>query len=99
MNDPARRLEAKLFYRKLDGLFSGMDPNRPHEDLLKSFLEESFRILRDHLHLKACLYYEEEEEIFVLKQAAGEPVAGPETQTGSLRQQAAGAVPTQGLHL
>jgi len=75
MNDPARRLDAKLFYRKLDGLFSAMDPNRPHEDLLKSFLEESFRTLRDHLHLRACLYYEEEEEIFVLKQAAGEPGA------------------------
>ena len=76
MNDPARRLDAKLFYRKLDSLFSAMDPSRPHEDLLKSFLEESFRTLREHLRLKACLYYEEDGDNFVLQQAAGETGTG-----------------------
>jgi sigma-B regulation protein RsbU (phosphoserine phosphatase) len=76
MNDPVRRLDAKLFYRKLDSLFYAMDPSRPHMDLLKAFLEESFRALRDHLHLKACLYYEEDGEVFTLQQAAGETGAG-----------------------
>jgi phosphoserine phosphatase RsbU/P len=76
MTDPSRRLDAKLFYRKLDSLFFAMDPSRPHLDLLKSFLEESFRALRDHLRLKACLYYEEEGDVFALQQTVGETGTG-----------------------
>jgi len=76
MNDSVRKFDAKLFYRKLDSLFYAMDPTWPHIDMLKAFLEESFRALRDHLHLKTCLYYEEDGEVFTLQQAAGETGAG-----------------------
>lgn len=72
----APRLDAKLLYRKLDSLFGALDPNRPQEELLKSFLTESFRTLQEGLRLKAGLFYEERSDGFCLKNVAGNP-GGP----------------------
>jgi len=65
--------EAKLLYRRLDSLFGVMDPHRPKGDLLKVFVDESFRFLSEDLHITAILYYEEKSDRFALEKVAGDP--------------------------
>ena len=71
MEDTVNRLDTKLLYRKLDSLFRTIDRGQLHEDLLKSFLVESFNTLGEHLHWKAGLCYEENGDFFRLVQIAG----------------------------
>ena len=72
------RLDAKPLYRRLDSLLGSLDPTRPRRELLESFLETAFNTLKDHLHLRAALYYDETRDDFALiKQvgAVGRPLA------------------------
>jgi sigma-B regulation protein RsbU (phosphoserine phosphatase) len=51
------RLDAKLLYRRLDGLFSQVDGARPRKQVMESFLEDFFKKLREDLRLQAGLLY------------------------------------------
>ena len=67
------RLEAKLLYRRLDALFSALDPQRPPRALLESFLEELFHTLREDLRLRAGLIFAERRDSFELLKTVGDP--------------------------
>jgi sigma-B regulation protein RsbU (phosphoserine phosphatase) len=71
-----QRLEAKLLYRRLDALFSALDPGRPQRELLESFLENAHRTLKDDLRLRAALLYAERRDGFELMKTAGD-AGGP----------------------
>jgi len=73
MDGTPSHLDAKLFYRKLDSLFGAMDAGRSQDDLVKSFLVESFRTLQEGLRLKAALLYKERSERFQLAKTVGTP--------------------------
>jgi hypothetical protein len=64
MDSTPSHIDAKLFYRNLDSLFGTMDAGRSQDDLLKSFLIESYRILQERLRLKAALLYKERGDRF-----------------------------------
>ena len=53
----ATRLDAKLLYRRLDGLFGEVEGPRPRKKVMESFLDDFFRALRDDLRLAAGLLY------------------------------------------
>ncbi len=55
---------AKLLYRRLDSLFGALNPRRPQGAVLESFLEDSFRTLKDDLRLRAALLYSEKRDDF-----------------------------------
>jgi sigma-B regulation protein RsbU (phosphoserine phosphatase) len=75
-SETQQRLEAKLLYRRLDALFSALDPGRPQRELLESFLENAFATLKDDLRLRAGLLYAERRDGFELIKRAGDP-GGP----------------------
>ena len=61
---PENRLDAKLLYRRLDGLLGAFDPARPGAVLMRAFLDDAFRTLGDDLRLKAgTLYAERRDEL------------------------------------
>jgi sigma-B regulation protein RsbU (phosphoserine phosphatase) len=53
----ATRLDAKLLYRRLDGLFGELEGPRPRKKVMESFLVDFFGALRDDLRLVAGLLY------------------------------------------
>jgi phosphoserine phosphatase RsbU/P len=67
------RLDAKYLYRRLDSLLGAFDRRRSQDRVLESFLEDSFRTLRDDLRLKAGLLYAEGRDSFQLKKVVGTP--------------------------
>jgi sigma-B regulation protein RsbU (phosphoserine phosphatase) len=69
------RLDAKLFYRRLDSLFGSLDTGGTQGALLKRFLTQAFEVLRDDLRLRAALLYAERRDGFALVQVAGDPGA------------------------
>lgn len=71
MTQLPQRLEAKLLYRRLDGLFGAFDPSRPQKKVLQAFLGEAFRALREDLRLKSGLLYEEGRDGFSLTKQVG----------------------------
>jgi sigma-B regulation protein RsbU (phosphoserine phosphatase) len=71
-------VEPKLLYRRLDSLFSALDPARPQRDLLESFLEEAFRTLKDDLRLRSGMLYTERRDAFELLKHVGERDGLPE---------------------
>ncbi len=75
-SETQQRLEAKFLYRRLDALFSALDPGRPQRELLESFIENAHRTLRDDLRLRAALLYAERRDGFELIKTIGEP-GGP----------------------
>jgi phosphoserine phosphatase RsbU/P len=64
---------AKLLYRRLDSLFGALDPKRPQGPVLESFVEDSFRTLKDDLRLRAALLYSEKRDDFSLTRTVGDP--------------------------
>src|SRR4029450_7700790 len=68
---PSQSIEPKLLYRRLDSLFSALDPARPQRDLLESFLEEAFRTLKDDLRLRSGMLYAERGDAFELLKHIG----------------------------
>src|SRR5438093_4772662 len=64
---------AKLLYRRLDSLFSALDPKKTQPQQLELFLEEAFAQLKDDLRLKAGLLYSERRDDFTLTKTVGEP--------------------------
>jgi sigma-B regulation protein RsbU (phosphoserine phosphatase) len=69
---------AKLLYRRLDALFGTLDPKRPPQRALESFLEDAFRTLHEDLRLRAGLLYAEQRDGFALAKVVGDtenPVA------------------------
>ena len=58
------RLDAKLLYRRLDGLLGAFDPARPGAVLMRTFLGDAFRSLGDDLRLKAGTLYAERRDEF-----------------------------------
>ena len=48
----ATRLDAKLLYRRLDGLFGEVEGPRPRKKVMESFLGDFFGALRDDLRLR-----------------------------------------------
>src|SRR2546427_5782866 len=64
---------AKLLYRRLDSLFSALDPKKTQPQQLELFLEEAFTQLKDDLRLKAGLLYSERRDDFTLTKTVGEP--------------------------
>jgi sigma-B regulation protein RsbU (phosphoserine phosphatase) len=64
---------AKLLYRRLDSLFGALNARRPHTEVLESFIEESFRTLKDDLQLRAALLYSEQRDDFALGKVVGDP--------------------------
>jgi sigma-B regulation protein RsbU (phosphoserine phosphatase) len=64
---------AKLLYRRLDSLFGALNPKRPQGPVLESFLEDSFRTLKDDLRLRAALLYSEKRDDFALARSVGDP--------------------------
>jgi phosphoserine phosphatase RsbU/P len=66
------RLDAKPLYRRLDALFSSLDPKVPQGSLLESFLDLFFVNLKDPLRLKAACVYAERRDDFALLKAVGE---------------------------
>jgi len=76
IESPSPRLEAKLLYRRLDALFSALDPQRPPRALLESFLEELYHTLREDLRLRAGLIFAERRDSFELLKTVGDP-GGP----------------------
>ena len=64
---------AKLLYRRLDSLFSALDPKKTQPQQLELFLEESFAQLKDDLRLKAGFLYSERRDDFALAKAVGDP--------------------------
>ncbi len=80
MPTPPTRLDAKLLYRRLDSLFGALDPRKPQKRLLRSFLEDAFRVLRDDLRLKAAALYAEGRDGFSLLSEVGS-AGGPFAET------------------
>ena len=72
--------EAKLLYRRLDSLFGVMRLDHPAGDALKVFVDESFRLLGEDLHIAAILCYVEHDQGFTLERVAGDP-GGPVATT------------------
>jgi sigma-B regulation protein RsbU (phosphoserine phosphatase) len=75
---PAARFEAKLLYRRLDGLLGSLDRRRHAGTALKAFLEDCFKVLRDDLRLRGAVLYGERRDGFALLRQVGEvgePVA------------------------
>jgi sigma-B regulation protein RsbU (phosphoserine phosphatase) len=68
----AARFDAKLLYRRLDGLLGSLDRRRPEGAALKSFLDECFKALRDDLRLRAALLYAERRDGFALVRQVGD---------------------------
>jgi phosphoserine phosphatase RsbU/P len=64
---------AKLLYRRLDSLFGALNPRRPQGPVLESFVEDSFRTLKDDLRLRAALLYSEKRDDFSLTRTVGDP--------------------------
>src|SRR6266542_3944347 len=64
---------AKLLYRRLDSLFSALDPKKTQPQQLELFLEEAFAQLKDDLRLKAGLLYSEHRDDFTLAKTVGDP--------------------------
>jgi len=64
---------AKLLYRRLDSLFGALNSRRPQKQVLESFIDESFRTLKDDLRLRAALLYSERRDDLVLAKVVGEP--------------------------
>jgi len=74
------RLDAKLLYRRLDGLLGAFDPTRPGAELMRAFLADAFRFLGDDLRLKAATLYAERRDDFERLDGAGDEMRGiPET--------------------
>jgi sigma-B regulation protein RsbU (phosphoserine phosphatase) len=74
------RLDAKLLYRRLDGLLGAFDPARPGAVLMQSFLGDAFRALGDDLRLKAGTLYAERRDEFERTDGVGDEARGmPET--------------------
>jgi sigma-B regulation protein RsbU (phosphoserine phosphatase) len=65
-------LDAKPLYRRLDSLFSALDPKKPQGQLLESFLEQFFEMLREPLRLRAACIYAERRDDFALLKEIGE---------------------------
>src|SRR5258708_27682687 len=63
---------AKLLYRRLDALFGTLDPKRPPQKALESFLEDAFRTLHEDLRLRAGLLYAERRDGFALAKTVGD---------------------------
>jgi sigma-B regulation protein RsbU (phosphoserine phosphatase) len=70
------RHEPKLLYRRLDSLFSGLDPARPERQQLETFLERSFRTLGGDLKLRGALLYGERRDDYQLLNTAGDTGGG-----------------------
>jgi sigma-B regulation protein RsbU (phosphoserine phosphatase) len=66
------RLEAKLLYRRLDSLFSALDPRQPQGQLLEAFLGDFFKTLSDDLRLRAAFLYAEQRDDLTLLQSLGD---------------------------
>jgi len=69
--DDLLRLDAKLLYRRLDSVLKTINRGQEQGDLLRSFLEESFKTLGEHLRWKASILYEERGDSFELVQVVG----------------------------
>jgi sigma-B regulation protein RsbU (phosphoserine phosphatase) len=73
-------LDAKPLYRRLDSLFSALDPKLPQGSLVESFLEKFFELLREPLRLRAACVFGERRDDFELLKSTGEfGMALPET--------------------
>jgi serine phosphatase RsbU (regulator of sigma subunit) len=55
--DIATRLDAKLLYRRLDGLFAEVEGPRPRKKVMESFLEDFFGAFHEDLRLGGGLLY------------------------------------------
>jgi len=66
-------MEAKLLYRRLDGLLAALDPRRPQNVLAQQFLEDCYQALREDLRLRAGVLYLERRDGFVLAKTVGDP--------------------------
>ena len=73
------RLEAKLLYRRLDSLFSALDPRQPQGQLLEAFLGDFFKTLRDDLRLRAAFLYAEQRDDLALLQSLGDVAGAADT--------------------
>ncbi len=69
--DELLRLDAKILYRRLDSVFKTINRGQERSELLKSLLEESFKVLGEHLCWKAAILYEERGDFFELERVAG----------------------------
>ena len=70
------RLDAKLLYRRLDGLLGAFDPARPGPVLMRGFLADAFRFLGDDLRLKAATLYAERRDDFERVDGVGDEAKG-----------------------
>ena len=70
------RLDAKLLYRRLDGLLGAFDPARPGPVLMRAFLADAFRFLGDDLRLKAGTLYAERRDEFERVDGVGDEAKG-----------------------
>ncbi len=73
------RLEAKPLYRRLDSLFSALDPHQPQGQLLEAFLGDFFKTLREDLRLQSAFLYTEQRDDFALLRSLGEADGAADT--------------------
>jgi len=57
MDGISTRLDAKLLYRRLDGLFAEVDGPRPRKKVMESFLQDFFGTFHEDLRLAGGLLY------------------------------------------
>jgi sigma-B regulation protein RsbU (phosphoserine phosphatase) len=79
MSQSPARHEAKRLYRQLDSLFAALDPGRPQQQLLISFVEQLYGALREDLGLRGALLYSEGPDGFELKARHGRIPEAPRT--------------------
>lgn len=65
------RLDAKLLYRRLDGLLGTLDTRRASKEVLKQFITEAFNTFRDDLRLRGIVLYREGRDSFNLVKTVG----------------------------
>src|SRR5688572_33448954 len=71
MDSATTRLDGKLLYRRLDRLFSELDPVRAPRELMDWFLPHAFETLRTDLRLEAGILYAEGRDGFELVRTVG----------------------------
>jgi sigma-B regulation protein RsbU (phosphoserine phosphatase) len=76
--DTESRLDAKLLYRRLDGLLGAFDPTRPGPVLMRAFLADALRFLGDDLRIKGGTLYAERRDDFERVDGVGEAKGMPD---------------------
>jgi sigma-B regulation protein RsbU (phosphoserine phosphatase) len=84
MSQSPARHQAKRLYRQLDSLFATLDPARPQQQLLVSFVEQIYTALKEDLGLRGAVLYSEGPDGFELKARHGQISEAPRTVSGEL---------------